>query len=242
MKKIVLTLILVSTVFAANAFAQTWTVTSAAELGTVLAVLSANTVTTPYVIIVNVGNTNGIGNELRANPDKFVKIDMSKSAFTAIETADFRECNSIVGIALPDCVTSIGDYAFWGSRNLTGIIIPDSVTKIGFSSFAGCNNLASVTLPDKITRIEHSTFGTCSSLTNIAIPAGVTFIGVQAFRGCTALNNVTIFGRIPAEGFDDQEGMLPSPFTGLGDFQTKYLVGGTGTYTRPIPGTVWTKK
>ena len=39
-------------------------------------------------------------------------------------------------ITIPDSVTKIGDYAFYGCKGLTSITIPDSVTSIGYSAFA----------------------------------------------------------------------------------------------------------
>ena len=46
--------------------------------------------------------------------------------------------------AIPDSVTSIGDWAFSGCSSLTSITIPDSVTSIGDWAFHGCSSLASI--------------------------------------------------------------------------------------------------
>ena len=45
---------------------------------------------------------------------------------------------------LPDGVTTISDYAFYGCSNLTSIVIPDSVTTIGDKAFDVCYNLINV--------------------------------------------------------------------------------------------------
>lgn len=52
----------------------------------------------------------------------------------------------LVEVEIGDCVTTIGDNAFWNCRSLTSIEIPDSVTRIGDYAFKNCSNLTSVTV------------------------------------------------------------------------------------------------
>ncbi len=52
--------------------------------------------------------------------------------------------NSISSVQLPDSLTSIGAYAFYGFENLTGIVIPERVTEVGEYAFVGCKNLISL--------------------------------------------------------------------------------------------------
>lgn len=51
-------------------------------------------------------------------------------------------CNSTV---IPNGVTGIGDFAFFGYRGLTSVVIPNSVTSIGAEAFYDCTGLTSVT-------------------------------------------------------------------------------------------------
>jgi len=46
--------------------------------------------------------------------------------------------------AIPDSVTSIGDWAFASCRSLTCVVIGDSVTSIGSHAFRGCTSLTGI--------------------------------------------------------------------------------------------------
>ncbi len=50
-------------------------------------------------------------------------------------------CQSTI---IPNSVTSIRDYAFYGCDGLTSITIPNSVTYIGENAFSGCDKLISI--------------------------------------------------------------------------------------------------
>ena len=94
--------------------------------------------------------------------------------------------------AIPNSVTSFGDYAFSGCTSLTSVTIPNSVTSIGYRAFYECTSLTSVTIPNSVTSIESYAFSGCASLTSITIPDSVTSIGNWAFYNCTSLTSVTI--------------------------------------------------
>ena len=84
---------------------------------------------------------------------------------------------------IPDSVTKIGEYAFYGCTNLTSIVIPDSVTEIGEYAFKYCSSLTSVVIPSSVTKIGCFAFWGCRSLTSVIIPDSVTEIGNGAFEG-----------------------------------------------------------
>jgi len=79
-------------------------------------------------------------------------------------------CDTLLSIALPDGIVSIGDGAFAGCASLTNIILPASVTAIGSVAFVDCSRLPTIVIPDQTLAISDSTFLRCSSLTNVTIP------------------------------------------------------------------------
>ena len=133
--------------------------------------------------------------------------------------------NKVEGdLVIPDGVTSIGDYVFYGCSGLTSVVIPDSVTSIGYYAFYSCSGLTSVTIPDSVTSIGYDAFSGCSGLTSITIPDSVTSIGYAAFYRCTGLTSVTIGNGVTSiggEAFYNCSGLtsvtIPDSVTSIGD-------------------------
>ena len=70
-------------------------------------------------------------------------------------------------IAIPDGVTSIGDYAFFACTGLTSVTIPDSVTSIGNYAFYNCEGLTSVTIGSSVESIGEDAFRYCYKLVEV---------------------------------------------------------------------------
>ena len=101
-------------------------------------------------------------------------------------------CPSLTSVTIPNSVTSIGNYAFWGCSSLTSVTIPNSVTSIGYDAFKDCSSLTSVTIGNSVTSIGRSAFSGCSSLTSVTIPNSVTSIGEWAFSSCSSLTSINV--------------------------------------------------
>lgn len=104
-------------------------------------------------------------------------------------------------VAVPDGVTSIGNYAFYGCHKLTSILIPDGVTSIGIYAFAGCSSLNSIELPESIAHINTAAFESCFGLKTIygsndvakdyAAALGVDYVDLTATPTPTATSTPT---------------------------------------------------
>ncbi len=114
--------------------------------------------------------------------------EIPKHAFEG-NTSYFTD--NLVGVVLPNTVTSIGSDSF-GNTGITEISIPASVKSIEDYVFGRCKNLVSVKLPDGLTSIGGFAFRVCYSLKSIVIPDSVTTLKVGAFEDCSALTDVVI--------------------------------------------------
>lgn len=111
----------------------------------------------------------------------------------ALEKTLFVNGVQVTGdFVIPEEVTSIGDYAFFGCGALTGVTIGNGVTTIGNDAFANCGNVTSLTLGAAVTSIGESAFEGCGKLAGIAIPQSVTSIGTNAFSGCNAIARIEV--------------------------------------------------
>ena len=111
--------------------------------------------------------------------------------------------NLVAELVIPDSVTSIGRYAFYGCTSLESMTIPfvgatlDGADNTHFGYIFGASSyssndgyvpasLKSVTITGG-SSIGERAFYDCSSLESISIPDSVTSIGESAFSGCTSL-------------------------------------------------------
>ena len=135
----------------------------------------------------------------------------------------YLEENEIKDLVIPNSVTSIGAYAFFGCSGLTSITIPNGVTSIGQYAFDGTGwfndqpdgilyldnwliglkaykPTGKVVIAEGTRALADYAFYECSGLTSITVPYGVTSIGSYTFSGCRGLTSVTIGNSLASIG------------------------------------------
>ncbi len=133
---------------------------------------------------------NKAGDTLIACPGGLTNIVIPQEV-TSIGKYAFYGCRGLTSIAIPQGVTDIGEYAFYSCERLTGITIPSGVTSIAGYAFSH-TGLTSITIPPGVTSIGDNAFFACKGLTSITIPEGVVSIGEHAFSSCQGLSSFTI--------------------------------------------------
>lgn len=131
-----------------------------------------------------------------------IAIDPANENYTAengaLFTKDKKTIVAYPGVVgdytVPNFVTSIGAYAFFGAEELTGIIIPNTVTSIGEAAFRNCTALTSVVIPNSVTSIGDAAFklesGNSRTVTMLsATPA--TLGGTSVFDSA-GMNNIMV--------------------------------------------------
>ncbi len=131
----------------------------------------------------------------------------------------FRGCGSLVEIALPASLTTLGELAFYNCDKLSAVKFEDGaqLSKISANLFLSCESLKSFAFPDSVVVIESNAFRNCSALESVSFgektalqeigecafincaalksfkaPETLVSIGTEAFKGCTSLESVEI--------------------------------------------------
>lgn len=111
--------------------------------------------------------------------------------------------SQIIELQLPDSITSIGNYAFYGLSEVTQIILPQTITAIGDFAFSGCTKAKFSDLmlehTDNLLRLLYlktigkNAFEGCQQLVEFNCEQGsLTHINTCAFQDCSQLTTVKL--------------------------------------------------
>ena len=124
-----------------------------------------------------------------------------------------HDARNLMEVKLPEGLTYLGNYAFFGAAKLKSITLPSTLTTIGLGAFDECAGLTGIkipsdvktikegafggtgltsgTIPDKVETLGQDVFENCTQLTSIHIPKSVKSMGAEMFGYCTALTCIT---------------------------------------------------
>ncbi len=106
-------------------------------------------------------------------------------------------------------VVGIAENAFAENKTLLGVDIPESVTTIGAGAFDSCTALLTVTGGEGVTSIGENAFHSCSALKEISLSPVLESIGANAFEGCGELSShLTIHGSVTSIGEEAFKGCI----------------------------------
>ena len=145
--------------------------------------------------------------------------------------------SEVTELVIPDGVTSIGDYTFYGCSSLTSISFPGSLTSIGNSSFYQCNGLTDIYCnAENVPEIQDNTFygvnksgvflhvpeGTVDKykaatswrsfkIIEIGVEEGIVIDGIN-YRIYTAVHSKALTADVMAGNNEESEIVIPSTF------------------------------
>lgn len=153
-----------------------------------------------------------IGNEI-TNISNYAFYSCNNLTRITVDSTNKAYTNDANGVLFNKDKTELIRYP--AGNVATKYVIPDTVTSINDYAFYGCENLARVTISDSVTRIGIYAFGCCELLLDVKIPITLTYIGSNAFSGCSNLKEVNYPGKIEdwqkvygCSDNDDLEGIL----------------------------------
>ena len=92
---------------------------------------------------------------------------------------------------LPDTVTAISKYAFWGCQNLESVTLNNDLMEISGYAFSNCRSLKTIEIPYSVSTIGAKAFEDCISLEEVTLLPSLRNIHETAFDGCI---NLTLYG------------------------------------------------
>lgn len=106
---------------------------------------------------------------------------------TGIANDAFAE-TQIIGIELPEGITTLGNRCFQRCGSLYYVKIKGDVTSLGEACFESCGALTSLDfLPQTVTSLGPLCFSGCDLLTTIKLPNNITTLGNYCFQNCDGL-------------------------------------------------------
>lgn len=143
---------------------------------------------------------------------------------TEIDDYAFYGAANIEEVILPQSLKLMGNNVFYDCESLERIILPDSVSFIGSGLFARCKNLKSVTLSNRLTNLNKITFFQCENLTDVVFGNNLTRISRACFEQCHSLKSVVLpdsLKILEENVFDDctslEKVILPGHLEKIGD-------------------------
>ncbi len=138
--------------------------------------------------------------------------------------------NGYVGtVTIPESVTNIRNWAFFGCTGLTEVTIGKNVKTIGDEAFYACDGLKNLTVPNGVTHFGARAFAYCAELQEVTIGKDVEHIGDHAFNRCEKLAAIHVDEANKHYSSDEKGILYDKEKTVLIQAPTTYV----GAYTGP---------
>lgn len=121
------------------------------------------------------------------------------------------ENSNIKTVILEDGVTSIGAYAFEGSRGIEDVVFPDTLKSIGTMAFFNNYALRELNFPEELESVGDAAFYASWEIQEIILPYGLKSVGAQAFGSGASLTKTIIPETVTNIGYEAFTGKTAGP-------------------------------
>ena len=97
----------------------------------------------------------------------------------------------LTDVSIPNDITEIKNYAFYGCYNITSLSFPNTLETIGESAFYRCYQIRDLVIPNSVTSLGAKAFQSCSGLESVYIGENVVYIKENLFNSCPNIKKVT---------------------------------------------------
>lgn len=135
------------------------------------------------------------------------------TAGETVPACTFYACRSLKAVALPETVTEIGDFAFYGCQSMAYIAMGDTaLTSVGRNAFTNCSALLTLDIPATVQTLGFAMLEGCAALESLTLPfAGGCRVGYTEDVGEDAPADTNYLGYIfGAADYTFTEGFLPA--------------------------------
>lgn len=193
------------------------------------------------------------------------KVKFGNSSANPLSCAHHLYLNEeeIKELVVPEEVTSLNGYAFYGCSGLTSVTIPVAMTSIGSEAFMGCTQLNTVylnsdnivsaaresstslnkyfgnqvkdyILGNDVKSIGDFAFSGCSGMTSLTMPNSLTSIGISAFSSCSGLTSITIPSSVTSIGSSAFDGCSGLTAVNISDMAAWYKLSFGNSSANPL--------
>lgn len=154
----------------------------------------------------NINFTDVYGNPLSRKGSLYLNGELLTHAeipegVTRISSYAFYGYDALESVVMPNSVSAVGDYAFAFCDQLETVTFSKRLTHIGAYAFYACESLAAADLPDSLGLMEQYAFSWCSSITSVVIPNNLPFVDLGVFSHCHSLTVAIISERVQRIGY-----------------------------------------
>ena len=140
----------------------------------------------------------------------------ANSSTCSLYVGDKIFTETVSDLILPEGITSVGSYAFYGFKNITSVTLPSTLTVIGDGAFSTCTGITSVTFNGGNISVKGTAFSNCSAIERVCAPSVSDWLSISFEK---SKGNPTYYAEnLYINGQLLTEVVIPSELSAIGNY------------------------